>query len=146
MTLCPELGPQCPQCGLPDPANNPYCFCKVREDIPVGPSIDEIKELLRRDHQMVVAQRATEKPAEERIVAAAINVGMTISMPPPARHHTILHAFSNWSDWMVQPHEQGFLTDRGRYVSREEAYCIAFRAGQVTKTINPTQLFSEDLW
>lgn len=32
---------------------------------------------------------------DERIVAAAIFYGATISLPPPARHHTILHAEAN---------------------------------------------------
>lgn len=43
---------------------------------------------------------------------------------------------------------QGFVTDCGRFVSREEAMDIAIRAGQVKdgKTVNPRRLFSEDLW
>ena len=82
----------------------------------------------------------------ETIVAAAIYIGFTLSMPPPARHHTILHALTDWTDYMVQPHEQGFLTSTGRYVSREEALGIAWRAKQINKHTHVTKLHSEDLW
>lgn len=40
--------------------------------------------------------------------------------------------------------DQGFMTDNGRYVSREEAARIAYEAGQIDKKIE--YLFSEDLW
>jgi len=42
---------------------------------------------------------------------------------------------------------QGFLTDTGKFVNREEAFQIALKAKQIElgKTINPNKLFSEDL-
>ena len=42
---------------------------------------------------------------------------------------------------------QGFVTDEGQFVSREEALKIALEAGQVVKgqTCNPDRLFSEDI-
>jgi hypothetical protein len=42
---------------------------------------------------------------------------------------------------------QGFITECGRFVSREEALVIAIENGQVVKgrTCNPNRLFSEDL-
>lgn len=81
----------------------------------------------------------------ETIVAAALYIGYTVSMPPPARHHTLLNAIVN-SIEMYGPEQQGFLTSRGRYVSREEAKDIAFRSGQCKNPEHHTQLFSEDLW
>lgn len=45
--------------------------------------------------------------------------------------------------------DQAFLTDTGRWVSREEALIIAVNAGQLdmaNKKGNRKQLFSEDLW
>ena len=43
---------------------------------------------------------------------------------------------------------QGFLTQRGRFVGREEGMKIAVEAGQVQvgKTHKPNMLFSEDLY
>jgi hypothetical protein len=89
----------------------------------------------------------------ERIAAAAIFMGATISLPPPARHHTILatmdlvmglNAIQNGA-----PTCQGFITSTGRYVNRVEAYYIANAAGQIIhKSGNkgePT-LYSEDMW
>lgn len=82
----------------------------------------------------------------ERIIAAAVHLGITVSLPPPARHHTILRALLNWTKYTPQPHEQGFLTDAGRFVTREEAHDLAWRSGQCGSPQHPTQLFSEDLW
>lgn len=88
----------------------------------------------------------------ETIVAAAIFHGATISLPPPARHHTILHSLSlvlRGSALNVPPQNQGFLTSAGRFVNRVEGFYIAERAGQiVTKSGNPGEpnLYSEDMW
>ena len=88
---------------------------------------------------------------EERIVAAAhlIN-GITYSMPKPARHHTILHALDrHQQDLAIEagPDSQGFLTNTGRFVSREEGAQIAVAAGQIDKPkYGATTLYSEDLW
>jgi hypothetical protein len=85
----------------------------------------------------------------ERIVAAALKIGsMIISAPPPARHHTLLHAFSAYNrKTMVKPSDQGFLTSTGRFVGREEAAWIAVAADQIAETkFQSNHLFSEDLW
>ena len=44
--------------------------------------------------------------------------------------------------------EQGFVTSQGRYVSREEAWKIAFLAGQVNDRLHrtPGYLYREDVW
>lgn len=90
---------------------------------------------------------------QERIAAAAIFAGAIISLPPPARHHTILQAMDLTMGMDAinfgMPQCQGFLTSTGRYVGRVEAFYIASAAGQIKeKTGNkgePT-LYSEDLW
>lgn len=85
----------------------------------------------------------------EKIVSAAILVGdMAFSAPPPARHHTLLHALHEVSDKLfVGPSQQGFLTSAGRYVGREEALKIALAAKQIeAPKFQPHHLFSEDLW
>jgi len=91
----------------------------------------------------------TPEPTLETIVAAALKIGsMTISAPPPARHHTLLHAFHAYNrKTMIKTTDQGFLTSAGRFVGREEAAQMAVAAGQIIKPkFQPTQLFSEDLW
>lgn len=90
--------------------------------------------------------RSSEGWTGERIVAAAVQFqGTTISMPPPARHHTILHTLFP----TIQPCvlDQGFLTSDGRYVTRAEAWVIANRMNQVILHVSDREeLFSENLW
>ncbi|MTH61086.1 hypothetical protein [Paracoccus litorisediminis] len=100
--------------------------------------------------QEVTAARAN---PPERIEAAAIFHGATISLPPPARHHTILNFMATvmgLDATEVHPVNQGFLTNKGRFVNRTEGYYIAYRAGQFLKPDEmarkePT-LYSEDVW
>lgn len=40
--------------------------------------------------------------------------------------------------------DQGFFTNKGRFVRREEAAHIAYRAGQISRAVE--YLFSEDMW
>lgn len=86
----------------------------------------------------------------ERIVAAAVQIeGVTISLPQPARHGTIL-ACTSYSLNMESGRElQGFLTSTGRFVNRIQARHIANIAGQKPGRSggrdNP-ELYSEDLW
>lgn len=84
------------------------------------------------------------------IIAAAIQIGgMTVSLPPPARHHTIMSALHDWKEGagQVGPDAQGFLTSVGTFVGREDACRIAQSAGQIVEKTFPTHLlFSEDLW
>lgn len=87
----------------------------------------------------------------ETIVAAAVHAkGLTFSVPPPGRHHTILHAMSKdmGLDAMElgPPHAQGFLTSAGRFVGRREAAGIAVESGQIEFPRWGAELFSEDLW
>lgn len=85
----------------------------------------------------------------ERIVAAAIYAGAVISLPPPARHHTILHSMVMIMDIdaIKNGHNQGFLTSAGRYVNRVEGWQIASDAGQILRnTAGRPELYSEDMW
>jgi len=88
--------------------------------------------------------------AHERIAAAACKVeGMTCSMPPPHRHHDVMKAIWHMNRRLgaVPPENQGFITNTGRFVGREEACVIARAAGQILEKTPPgNKLFSEDLW
>ena len=86
----------------------------------------------------------------ERIVAAAVQIeGLTISLPQPARHGTILTCTSYSLNMEPGRELQGFLTSTGRFVNRIQARHIADIAGQNPRRSggrdNP-ELFSEDLW
>lgn len=89
----------------------------------------------------------------ERIAAAAICVdGEVQHMLPPNRHHNVMHRFYRETGRIVGPDEQGFITDQGRFVDREEALKIATAAGQLNGlrdkpgAYRGKELFSEDLW
>lgn len=88
----------------------------------------------------------------EKIAAAAVFHGCTFSLPPPARHHTILGfmaAVLGIDCMSIDPVNQGFITSKGRFVNRTEGYYLAHRAGQIIhksgNQMEPT-LFSEDMW
>jgi len=84
-----------------------------------------------------------------KIVSAAVRLGPTIiSAPPPARHHHLVNALSGLSaQIVVQPEDQGFLTNEGQFVQRVEARKIAEGAGQLLpRQSNLDELFSEDVW
>ena len=59
------------------------------------------------------------------------------------RHNDIIARFGKL---YLDVTKQGFYTSWGRFVSIEEALQIAKEAGQVSKTISETKLFSEDLY
>lgn len=87
----------------------------------------------------------------ERITAAAVLFeGIVCALPPPARHHTILHIIARDlrpDAPVIGPDAQGFVTSEGRFIGREEARRIAETAGQLLPTaIAHKHLFSEDVW
>jgi hypothetical protein len=92
----------------------------------------------------------TEAAPVERIVAAAINFDdITMSMPPPARHHTILWKLVelNLPEGFMDIRNQGFVTSTGRFVDRYEACKIARAARQLVREPTPKDvLTSEDVW
>jgi hypothetical protein len=90
-----------------------------------------------------------------KVIAAACRFGpLILSMPPPARHHSIMHAmYFLGADGRCPLADQGFLLDDGSYADRQTALKIATAAGQLIKNseadsspIAPPNLYSEDLW
>lgn len=69
-----------------------------------------------------------------------------ISVPRPGRHHNILHPLSQISSAAAIDGEQGFLTDEGQFLNREEAMELVKKNGQLLTQNQPNQLYSEDLW
>lgn len=62
------------------------------------------------------------------------------------RHYDIkalVRMFAN-VDWAAHPTVEGFLTNKNRFVNREEAAQIALAAGQIAYKLK--ELKSEDLW
>jgi len=87
----------------------------------------------------------------ETIAAAALLWdGLVLSLPKPARHHTIMRKMLDLGLEplaVIQPDDQGFITSAGRFVGREEGCHIAREAGQIQiKTGPANMLFSEDVW
>lgn len=84
------------------------------------------------------------------IVAAAIKIGDIIcSMPPPNRHHNIIHSLSGQFSLIRVFGKQGFVDHEGTFKTRKEAYKEAVRCGQIKDGDGynkNTGLFSEDLW
>lgn len=82
-----------------------------------------------------------------RIVAAAIRAnGLVMSMPRPARHCHIMAAMPARMARAVRPDDQGFLTDTGEFLGREQALDVARHAKQLKREVNSFELYSEDLW
>lgn len=84
----------------------------------------------------------------ERITGVALltDEGELWSLPKPSRH-CHLFALAAFQNNQADPCKQGFTTNTGRYVGREEAVSIATGARQlIRKTDPPSQLFSEDVW
>ena len=79
-------------------------------------------------------------------VAILSDRGAMIALPRPCRHH---HLFSLAAFMGVDPEPglQGFVTSRGRFVTRKQALSIAYAANQpIRKSGNVSELYSEDLW
>lgn len=93
----------------------------------------------------------------ERIEAAAIKLGDVVwSVKRPARHHDVIAYILQERPWYKHVGGvQGFVTDQGRFVERDEARRIA-AAGQIIKSDTDDHgipivrehrdLFSEDVW
>lgn len=82
-------------------------------------------------------------------IAAAVRTddGLVHSMPPPHRHHHIVHAMALDDVPIIQARgEQGFLMSDGQFADRETAGACAIRWGRIEKLQHPPKLYSEDLW
>lgn len=74
--------------------------------------------------------------------------GKTYSLPRPNRHHNVIRSIPGGIAW---PDTQGFLTDKGVFLDRYDAYNYAQLHGQLKRNPDPkayqgNELFSEDLW
>ena len=116
-------------------------------DLPGVVAVLPLAELDESDQPGRVEYRAA--PVQLRVVAAAIQLpsGAVLSMPPPARHHSIIHAERP----SCGSRGQGFLLSDGTFADRKRAAEVAIAAGQLLERA-PTAghwkhgLFSEDVW
>lgn len=82
-----------------------------------------------------------------RVVAAAVLRDKTIyALPPPARHHHVVHYMAKRGLEQCGTDEQGFLLNDGRFAMRKAAAYLAIRNEQVKRLAHPPNLYSEDLW
>ncbi len=74
--------------------------------------------------------------------------GIVFTLPRPARHHHVIKYITSKPGRKYNPKlgEQGFITDSGNFVTREQAAILALASGQVIKLADPPELFSEDVW
>lgn len=73
--------------------------------------------------------------------------GGRYDLPAPNRHHNVIHLLaSKGLPGRVKPDDQGFYTDTGEYLDRQQAREYALRIGQILKADHCRDLFSEDLW
>ncbi len=94
------------------------------------------------------------KLPEERtlIKMAAVRYGGAVyAMPAPARHGDVIRAMEKHlpGHLMILSEEQGFVTNKGAFVGRFEAWWLAAAAEQIPRvepTPVPRELFTEDLW
>lgn len=95
--------------------------------------------------------KVLEQETETITAAACIHKGIVYSLPPPARHHTVMrHIWDTFGEVFIGPAAQGFVTSRGRFVNRRKALRIVKAANQ-PQIDHPAlnvggRLFSEDLW
>lgn len=88
----------------------------------------------------------------EKIAAAAIKDGKGVvhQLPPPNRHGDVMGMMVSRRDWTDDESKQiqGFVTDSGRFVTREEALVIAREAGQIIRRCGGDHymLSTEGLW
>jgi hypothetical protein len=90
----------------------------------------------------------------ERITKAAILIkGEPFSVDPPGRHSDVIRAYAKGTDGRPRRFPDslsvfGFMTDTGRFVTREEAHTIAKAAGQIIRRCggDDRALYSENLW
>ncbi len=68
------------------------------------------------------------------------------TLPPPYRHGDIIAIIAARGYQIPVTGEQGFITDDGQFINREDALILVRENGQLLKEYHPKYLFSEDLW
>lgn len=120
---------------------NPNLSESLASQVPEKP-VSEEEDSLRKEAD-VNADRSPKQM--ERIVAAAILQDGVVYTG--TRHGFIIRDIVLMAGEKLVTGEQGFVTSKGVFVSREIAGEIALRAGQVRSLkYSRTQLFSEDVW
>jgi hypothetical protein len=83
----------------------------------------------------------------EYIVGVAIYLNEEVhALPKPLRHHNIIGFLAARGFDTPIGGIQGFITDKNRFIGREEARTLAIANGQAADPIHSRELFSEDLW
>ena len=89
------------------------------------------------------------------IIGVVVKVGdnIEVRLPKPNRHH---HCFAHFAEvtgknapstgLRTGGENQGFYTDKGKYLNRRQAFLHAKRCGQIINPEAHKYLFSEDLW
>lgn len=83
------------------------------------------------------------------IIAAAVrHNGVIHTLPPPKRHHDIVHMINaRAGSILLALGEQGFIDENTNFIDRITAAKHAQDCGQLKKPlIAPPRLYSEDLW
>jgi hypothetical protein len=90
------------------------------------------------------------------IIAAAIKFGTVIAfVPAPGRHHNVLQALHDNHGTRTLGYDvetQGFLTDKGEFLNRRDAFKHVRECGQKMQRregpgyYSGDELYSEDLW
>lgn len=91
-------------------------------------------------------------PQQERIIGVTVKIGDEIfTLGAPARHPDVLFDFNIASRANGRKIEQGFATNKRRFLTRREAMDVAKASGQFNRRstvlqYNGPDLYSEDLW
>lgn len=89
----------------------------------------------------------TNKPIPYPVAAAILIDGRIHSLPPPNRHHNIIHMMGEQSNGLIVARGvQGFLMSNGAFATRTEAADAAIAVGLIQGLQHPPLLYSEDLW
>ncbi len=86
---------------------------------------------------------------QELIIGVGIVAdGKLYALPRPHRHHHCISIAFEELNKQIVTESQGFITNTGRYVLREEALEIAKNANQLLPRHDPqfTELYSESIW
>lgn len=85
---------------------------------------------------------------QRRVVCAAIKNKRGVVVCSPRHWDTLMHAQAliTGEDWYQA--EQGFVDQRGQWLTREEALAVAVMAGQIVRRCggDDHELFSENLY
>lgn len=96
------------------------------------------------DDEHVYIRRRIEAPVELIVAAAIRSRGVIVTVERPGRHGNCINVMHSLG---MDYADQGFITNRGRFVDRQEAAQIAVAAGQGSPREGcGGNLFSEDLW